>query len=72
MIHQFVETSDGVHLVSTNEYTLCGDALEGDPVNGLEETRPTALSTITCVKCADIIRMCRGVRVGRNVGTNDV
>lgn len=63
--HAFVENSCGVHLVSHAEYTLCGDALEGDPLNGIEECRETERRVVTCVACIEIIEYCRGVKTRR-------
>lgn len=60
----FAENSLGVHLVMRAEYTLCGDALEGDPKNGIELTRETNKQKVTCRACAEIIRYVRPVRIG--------
>ena len=68
MSKQFSETSDGVHLVSPlSDYTLCGDALEGDEANGLEEVRATRKRTVTCLRCAQVVLECRGVHVAPEV-----
>jgi len=66
LVREFVENRDGVHLVSEAEYTLCGDALEGDGIGMGDEfiptSNPTQKRTITCPKCSAIILMCRGVK----------
>lgn len=70
MIHRkrFVETSDGVHLVSplNGEFTLCGDALEGSASDDaeIEAAAATKSRTVTCPKCATVVLHCRGVAVG--------
>lgn len=64
----FTESTNGlVHLVTRAEYTLCGDALEGDTDSFTgEETIPecyeTKKKTVTCPICIEIIEMCRGVK----------
>jgi len=55
-----VESMDGlVHMVTFSEYTLCGDALEGDHEAGHIDYIPscerTSRSVITCPKCCEII-----------------
>ena len=71
LVRHFVENRDGVHLVGVSEYTLCGDALEGDGVGSGDEDVPRSLDTkrrtVTCPRCAMIIAMCRGVRCVPNV-----
>ena len=62
---EFVETRDGVHLVTFCEYTLCGDALEGDDSLDLEATRSTDKRVVTCQKCIAMLELCRGVRFKR-------
>lgn len=61
------ESADGlVHMVSFAEYTLCGDALEGDHAEGhfdfIPECRPTRKKVITCPKCCDIIRAAKTMK----------
>ena len=78
--HEFCENEDGVHLVSMNDVTLCGDAYEGSPPLELErceeddfgEMQPTDKQTVTCHRCIAIILHCRGVRVYRRAGHKDI
>lgn len=60
----FVENGEGVHL-EHGEFTLCGDSFDiGDTEYETDgNTRPTKSKTVTCPRCAEIIRMCRGVRI---------
>lgn len=63
---EFAENLDGVHLMN-GEFTLCGDAYdiaetEDDFQAG--DIRPTKRRTVTCARCAEIIYLCRGVRIG--------
>lgn len=65
---QFAENKDGVHLVSplNEEFTLCGDALEGS-ASDEQEIDPALITksrTVTCPKCATTVLHCRGVVVG--------
>ena len=64
----FVENDDGVH-IENGEFTLCGDAYDGNTWAGDEDfaTRPSVSRVVTCPNCADIIDMCRGVRVAPNL-----
>lgn len=63
----FYENGDGVHLIAAlSDYTLCGDALEGDQVIGLEACERTEKRVVTCSRCADVIEHCRGVRFRRD------
>ena len=62
----FVVNALGVHLVGQAEYTLCGDALEGDPPNGLEETWKSHMRTVTCPRCIEVIKLCRGVHISHD------
>lgn len=59
----FVEDNGGVHLMHL-EHTLCGLAFDafgsGDAVS---ELRPSKKKTISCQICADVVVLCRGVRV---------
>ena len=62
MYREFMESSDGVHLMH-GEYTLCGDAFDlGDTEEGAPEIRTTAKRTVTCPNCIEIIELCKGVR----------
>ena len=69
---EFVESSDGlVHLTTRGEYTLCGDALEGDGYspddsNYIPESHQTTKRTVTCPRCSEVVMMCRGVRCRPN------
>lgn len=60
-----MENSDGVHLMASNGYSLCGDSFDGDcdGEEDFEEMRPTRKRTVTCEVCISIIMLCRGVRV---------
>lgn len=67
----FAENEEGVHLLSpiNAEYTLCGDAFDGQPsdftfdyTHTLEHER-TARRTVTCERCIQVILRCRGVRI---------
>jgi len=65
----FAENLDGVHLMN-GEFTLCGDSFdiaetEDDFTAG--SIRSTTKRTVTCRRCAEIIYLCRGVRVGQIV-----
>lgn len=74
----FAESNDGlVHLVSAanSEYTVCGDAWEGfsDDDGDWSDEIPTAWKdtkkrTVTCPKCAAVVRDCRGVRTTTDPG----
>lgn len=60
----YYRTADGVHLnAATDDRTLCGDALEGDGDNGLEEAKNWPSGPVTCPNCIRIIEHCRGVRI---------
>ena len=56
----FVEAEGIAHMVSPVEcdHTLCGDQFDMDQVGW---SRP-AKRIVTCIRCATIIRECRGVR----------
>lgn len=65
-MREYVETADGVHLVSPiggSEHTLCGDAFDNkfDEQLGWKKRSARAL---TCAKCVAIVLHCRNVRVG--------
>ena len=60
---EFIKTSEGIHLVGVAGYTVCGDALEGDPDQGLEAATPTLRRVVTCPRCIDVVETCRGVRI---------
>lgn len=64
-MRRYVQTSEGIHLVLrvTDDRTLCGDVLEGDKELGIEEAIPSNKGVVTCPRCTDIIRLCRGVRI---------
>jgi hypothetical protein len=64
---QFVENSEGVHLVSKAEYTLCGVVIEGDLPIGLEPCVDSEHKVVTCEGCIEILELCRGVRFKRRV-----
>ena len=65
MYREFGENADGVHLMN-GEYSLCGDAFDvgSGGLPGDEETDivQTSKRTVTCPRCINIIRICRGVR----------
>lgn len=64
----FCENNDGVH-VEHGEFTLCGDSFDIGTAEGEEcgDSKPTHKRVVTCARCADIIRMCRGVRIAPGV-----
>lgn len=63
---QFAQNRAGVHLM-IGEFTLCGDSFDigdteaADSNDGSLEM--TNSKTITCPRCANIIKYCRGVRI---------
>lgn len=61
----FVENADGVH-VEISEHTLCGDSFDIGSTEGeaCGNTMPTTKRVVTCKRCAAIVMMCRGVRIG--------
>ena len=62
MNREFMESSDGVHLMH-GEYTLCGDAFDlGETEEGEPKIRTTAKRIVTCPNCIEIIELCKGVR----------
>lgn len=61
---QFVEAEDFVHIVHPigGEHTLCGDAFDlASDVDGYEWTLSKS-KTVTCPRCALIIREVQNVR----------
>ena len=64
----YVENDDGVHL-EHGEFTLCGDSFDIGTTEGeaCGDFQPTKKRTVTCPKCAEIIRMCRKARVASDV-----
>lgn len=61
----FIENAEGVHLMGITEFTLCGDAFDiGETESDATPLKPTQKRTVTCLRCAQIINLCRGVRVG--------
>lgn len=65
MAKEFGENSDGVHLM-WGEYGVCGDAFDINAVDDATEIKPTTKKVVTCRRCAQVIRECRGVRVLTN------
>lgn len=66
---QFMENEEGTHLIAEAEYTLCGDALEGEEseaMGKIGEMKRTRQSTVTCPRCAKIIALCKGVKCQSN------
>lgn len=62
MSERFTENKDGVHLMHPDgEYTLCGDALDIGSEQGEESMCPTEKTTVSCVRCVEIIDACRFV-----------
>ncbi len=53
------ENGDGVHGLSVdNEFTLCGDALEGH-LGEFDPCHPSDTRRITCARCVALIKHCR-------------
>lgn len=66
----FVEADGDIHVMNPimAEFTLCGDAFDlGSDEDGYEQ-KPTKRRTVTCPKCAEIIRTVRGVRTTQAEG----
>lgn len=65
-VRLFMLSSEGVHLMGDGEFTLCGDAFDigatEDDSDDSPELYETKRRTVTCPRCIDIIRLCRGVR----------
>lgn len=70
----FAKSADGlIHLVSAihSEYTMCGDAFEGNPGEFDENDDPQSWvkcesQPITCPKCIIQILNCRGVKIKKS------
>jgi hypothetical protein len=65
---EFVENDEGVHVMRA-EFTLCGDAFDAPETELDWEAGPfrkTRRRAVTCLRCADIVRLCRGVRVSKD------
>lgn len=62
---EFIEADGEVHVTSPiqAEYTLCGDAFDLGSDEAGYGWVPTRRRTVTCQKCAAIIRGCRGLRI---------
>lgn len=64
---EFSKSCDGlIHLVNpiAAEYTVCGDAFEGNPGDDVSWAwGPTRKTKVTCPKCLEIIRACKKVRI---------
>jgi len=60
MAVRFYKTREGVHVADINkEYTLCGDALEGDSFCDIEEAIAVPPQEITCPRCLTMIEHCK-------------
>lgn len=60
----YIENGEGVHLCSAwDDRTLCGDAMEGDPENGIEPVTNSKSRIVTCKACIEVIKLCRNVRI---------
>jgi len=63
----FMENNEGVHAMSpaNSEYSLCGDAFDiGSEINDTcENMRATKRRSVSCPKCATILRALRGIRI---------
>lgn len=59
----FLQDSDGVHYMSPidREFTICGKSWDGEC--GDDPMTPTKKRTVTCAKCAEFLRACRGIRI---------
>ena len=59
MIPQFYTDGQQVHIGEpTGMFTMCGDALEGDPPIDLPNCRPVSPQTVTCERCLEHIEYC--------------
>lgn len=65
MWYRLMENDEGVHL-TIGEFTLCGDSFDAPDSEGdwpAGQFRVPKRRTVTCKRCASIIRTCRGIRV---------
>jgi hypothetical protein len=66
-VAKYYENTEGVHLHGTrSDYTLCGLALDlPEDICGYEggTFKPTSKRTVTCPDCADIVKLCRHIKV---------
>ena len=68
-----MESEDGlIHMVSMGEYTLCGDALEGDHDPGhidyIPKCERTTRTAVTCPRCCEIIAEAKRMKCKPNNG----
>jgi hypothetical protein len=66
----YCQSNDGlIHLINVtmSEFTVCGDAWDGEAKGDLEKDpqawKEIPATKITCPKCCEIIRSCRGVKI---------
>ena len=60
---QYIEDERGVHVMRPgigSEYTLCGDAWDGEDIDG-DEPFTFSCVLVTCPDCIEIIKFCRHV-----------
>ena len=63
----FLENVDGVHIQApgiASEYTLCGDAIEGDCLREWPNFGPAEVvraQVITCERCREFIELCHAI-----------
>lgn len=61
----FVKAEGLIHFVPPvmgSEHTLCGDAFDLDSDEDGYEWEPTKATTVTCPRCASVIRACQGIK----------
>jgi len=62
MSERFMENKDGVHLLHPHGgYAMCGDALDIGSEAEEENMRVTEKTTVSCIRCVEIIDACRYV-----------
>lgn len=67
---EYMENLEGVHIMAGlgDEFTLCGDSFDIAVTEEGHEDGPLVVTKkriVTCPRCADIIRHCRGVRIAK-------
>ena len=63
----FNEETSWTHALTRTgtDHTLCGETMDGDP-NTAGSFKKFSGKTVTCPVCANIIRSCRGYRIGQS------
>lgn len=63
--YDLIENDDGVHGTnpSNSEYTLCGDAWDGNEDDGYTESVRVDDQRVTCPKCVEVIRYCKRLKI---------